>query len=57
MKIEIEVAELLSRVVTVEANNIDDAVSIVQNMYRDENIVLDYSDFDGTVSIEAIDKK
>lgn len=41
----IEVKEVLSRVVEIEANSIDDAVDKVEEMYRNEDIVLDYSDF------------
>jgi len=47
MKVDIEVKEILSRVVTV-----DETISTIQEMYNKEKIVLDYSDFDGYVIIE-----
>lgn len=52
MKIPINVIETLSRKVIVEAGSIDDAIVIVQQMYRDEEIVLDYNDFHGKLMIE-----
>ena len=42
---KIEVKEILSRVIEVEDNLLDDAVSNVENLYRSEKIVLDYDDF------------
>ncbi len=55
MKIDIEVKEILSRVISVEANTVDDAISKVEDMYNNEEIVLDYADFGGEVSIGIID--
>lgn len=40
----IEVIETLSRIVRVEAENKDDALSQVWDMYSEEEIVLDASD-------------
>lgn len=46
MKIfEIEIQEYLSRVISIEAVNHDDAISKVKEKYRKEEIVLDYDDF------------
>jgi len=56
MKIDIEVKEVLSRVVTIDAETVDEAISKVEDMYFREEIVLDYVDFDGTVKIENITK-
>ena len=52
MQIDIEVKEILSRVVTVNADSVDDAINIVVDMYDNEEIVLDYNDFIGKVSIK-----
>jgi len=42
----VEIIETLSKVVTVRASSPDMARRIVEDMYRDEDIVLDYADFD-----------
>lgn len=42
----VEIIETLSKVVTVNASSPDMARRIVEDMYRDEDIVLDYGDFD-----------
>lgn len=42
---EIEIREVLSRVISVEAENFADAVSTVEEQYNNEEIVLDYDDF------------
>ena len=44
-KYEVEVQEVLSRVVEVEAKNESEAIEKVKEMYKDEDIVLDYEDF------------
>jgi hypothetical protein len=43
---EVKVIETASRIVTVTASNGEMAEKIVQRMYRDEDIILDYGDFD-----------
>ncbi len=46
MKIyQIEITETLQRVVEVKASSEEDAYKIVAEKYRNEEIVLDYSDF------------
>jgi len=45
VKYEINVEELLSRIVEVEADSEDEAEEKVREMYRNEDIVLDASDF------------
>ena len=45
MKYRIEVTEVLSRIVETEAENEDDAVEIVRQMYRNCEFVLDASDY------------
>jgi hypothetical protein len=54
MKVNIEVKEVLSRVISVDAETVDDAISKVEDMYYKEEIVLDYVDFDGNVEIEEL---
>ena len=44
-KYRIEVTEVLSRIVEAEAENEDDAVEMVRQMYRNCDIVLDASDY------------
>ncbi len=41
---KIEVQELLSRTINIQADNLEEAISIVNKMYKQEEIVLDYSD-------------
>lgn len=43
-KYEVEVHEILARIVEVEANNEDDAIEKVYEMYDNEEIVLDWHD-------------
>jgi hypothetical protein len=43
---EVRVIETASRIVTVTASSADMAERIVRSMYHDEDIVLDYSDYD-----------
>ena len=45
MKYRINIEELLSRVVEVEAENEEEAEEKVREMYMNEEIVLDASDF------------
>ncbi len=47
MKFKVEITETLQRVVEVEAESKDEAVGIVHDKYRNEEIVLDESDFMG----------
>ena len=44
-KYRIEVTEVLSRIVEIEAENEDDAVEMVRQMYRNCELVLDASDY------------
>lgn len=43
---EVKIIETASRIVTVTASSADMAKRIVKDMYHDEDIILDYSDFD-----------
>lgn len=45
---KIKIEESLSRVIEIEAENINDAIGKVDQMYSNEDIVLDYNDLDYT---------
>ena len=49
---KIEVQELLARVVEVQAENLEEAFTVVNDQYKKEEIVLDYDDF---VQVDFID--
>lgn len=53
MKYLVNVEEVLSRDIIIEAENETDAESIVKGLYRKEQIVLDYSDFIGEPTIKC----
>ena len=55
-KFSIEVLEVLSRIVEVEASDEDDATEQVRQMYRNSEIVLDDSDYKVT-EISVKDEK
>ena len=42
---QIEITETLSRIVSVDANDIDEAIQKVREQYRQSDIVLDSEDF------------
>lgn len=44
-EIEIEITETLSRIVSVKAKDYTEALGIVQDMYNNEEIVLDSGDY------------
>lgn len=52
---KIEVQEFLSRIIEVEAETKDEAISKVLQLYRDEEIVLDFNDYVLTEIDEYID--
>lgn len=43
----IEIEELLQKVVQVKANSLDEAINIVQNKYSNQEYILDYEDYKG----------
>jgi len=55
MQIDIEVKEILSRVVSIDADSVDDAIDIVRDMYKKQEIVLDDGDFIGKAIIKECD--
>ncbi|SPX84785.1 DpnD/PcfM family protein [Moraxella ovis] len=42
---KIQLQETLSKIIEVQASNIDEAIRIVQESYQNEDIVLDWGDF------------
>lgn len=42
---KLEIQEVLSKVIEIEAETLSDAIDIAHDMYNDEEIVLDASDF------------
>jgi hypothetical protein len=46
MKYKVKITEYLSRIVEVEAEDEVDARLLAEEMYCDQEIVLDYDDFD-----------
>lgn len=55
MNLNVKITETLSKVVSVEADSVDEAISKVKDMYKNEEIVLDYSDYDGNTTFEKED--
>jgi len=52
MQVDIKITEILSRVITINSLSIEDAIITVEDMYKNEEIVLDYSNFNDDVLIE-----
>ena len=52
MKYKIEIEEILSKIVEIEANSIEEAIDIVKNMYQNEEIVLDSFNFIGETTFK-----
>ena len=46
-KYKFNIEEILNKEVIVEAEDFDEAMKIINKLYRDEEIVLDYDDFVG----------
>ena len=46
-KYRFNIEEILNKEVTVEAKSFEEAMKIINKLYRDEEIVLDYDDFVG----------
>ncbi len=49
MQIDIKITEILSKVISVNAISMEEAITMVKKMYQNEDIVLDYSDFDNLI--------
>lgn len=56
MKFDILIEEKLKRIVSIDANSIGEAIEKVEKLYKEEEIILDYSDFD-TVCISCDNKE
>ena len=46
-KYKFNIEEILNKEVTVEAEDFEEAMKLINNLYRDEEIILDYDDFVG----------
>ena len=46
-KYRFNIEEILNKEVTVEAEDFEQAIKIINKLYRDEEIILDYDDFVG----------
>ena len=46
-KYKFNIEEILNNEVTIEAENFEEAMKIINKLYRAEEIVLDYDDFVG----------
>jgi hypothetical protein len=55
MKFNIAVIEKLERIIEVNTDNLEDAIALIEEKYKNEEIILDYSDFDGNIIIEKKD--
>lgn len=55
MKYQIEITEVLNRVVEIEAENIDKAIEKAKEQYNNEEIVLDSEDYLDTGFSEYIE--
>ena len=53
---EIEIEEVLQKVVKVKANSIDEALDIAEEKYRNQEYVLDSEDFKGVEFSEYKDE-
>lgn len=56
---KVEIQELLSRTIDIQAKNIEEAIAIANQMYNSEEIVLDYNDLSKQeiISNHLIDEK
>ena len=54
MKYQVEIEEVLRRVVEIEADSADEAENKVLELYRNSKIVLDAGDFIGIPTIKAL---
>ena len=45
MKYKVEITEVLQKIIEVDADNIEEALSIIKEKYRKEEIVLDDKDY------------
>ena len=52
---KVEIKEILSRVIEIKANSKDEAIQKTEDLYRDEEIVLDYNDFQN-LNINSFDE-
>lgn len=53
---KIEIKETLSRIITIEATSIDEAISKASELYHNEEIILDAEDYNNTEFLEFSDE-
>lgn len=56
LNFEIEIKEVSTKMVSIKAASKEEALSKVQEMYKNEDIVLDYSDFTGEPEISVVNE-
>ena len=52
MKFDIVIEEKLKRIISVDANSLNEATQKVEVLYKKEEIILDYSDFESVLIID-----
>jgi len=52
MAIDIRVTEVLTKTMKIDAQSTEEAINIVKDLYKQEKIVLDESDFDQNLVVE-----
>lgn len=51
MKFDIVIEEKLKRIISIDANSLNEAIEKVEELYKKEEIILDYSDFESVLMI------
>ena len=54
MKYSIKIEEELVRIINIEADSEDEAIALIEEMYDNEKIILDSSDFVGHVMFTKV---
>lgn len=52
MKFDIVIEEKLKRIISIDANSLNEAIEKVEELYKKEEIILDYSDFESVLMID-----
>jgi uncharacterized membrane protein len=54
MEYSIKIEEELARIINIEADSEDEAIALIEEMYNNEKIILDSSDFAGHVMFTKV---
>lgn len=54
MLYDVRIQEILERIICIKADDMEEAKCIAEEMYKNQDIVLDYSDFTGRPQIICI---